>query len=97
MAEEIDHDFSVFPKEVQDQGDEALTLAKSLHPFFKGREPGVAGAALGDVVATWLSGHHPKVRDAILHDWLTMVLKIVQATDKYRELTGKTYHRDPAP
>lgn len=52
----------------EDQADESLELAKSIHPLLAGHDRRVQGAAIADVLALYLAGHHPSMHDEILKD-----------------------------
>jgi hypothetical protein len=39
------------------QANEAMAVVKKITPLLKGKDPGVQGAALADLLAIWLAGH----------------------------------------
>jgi hypothetical protein len=45
---------------------EAIGIAARCHPILAGHHPVIQGAALADLLATWLAGHDPEVREALL-------------------------------
>ena len=47
----------------------------------KGSE--VQGAALADLVAIWLGGHHPLIRNESFKTWVDLVLDFVKIEDRY--------------
>jgi len=51
---------------------EAMALAKLIHPVLAGHDPDVQGAALCDLLGTWLAGHPRPTRLPML------VMHIVQ-------------------
>ncbi|HYH41379.1 MAG TPA: hypothetical protein VD867_05320 [Burkholderiales bacterium] len=63
------------------EGDEALRISEACRPLFAGKPPVVQGAALADLVSTWLAGHHPSVRAEAFAMWLqcTSELTAVEA------------------
>jgi hypothetical protein len=45
--------------------DQAEMLADQCRGLFAGLHPGVQGAALAELLATWIAGHRPEVRERI--------------------------------
>lgn len=41
-------------------------LALSIKPFFAGKPPELVGATLAELLATFIAGHHPDLREKIL-------------------------------
>ena len=57
--------------------DEAMKLAALIRPILHGQDPNIIGAALVDLLATFIAGHHPEVRDEQLDIFVEHVRKIV--------------------
>jgi hypothetical protein len=55
----------------------AVSVAKSIHPLLAGLHPAVQGAALADLLATWLAGFEPDVREALLDNHIHTVRELV--------------------
>jgi hypothetical protein len=55
----------------------AISLAKRIHPLLAGQHPAVQGAALADLLATWLAGFEPDVREALLDNHVHTVRELV--------------------
>lgn len=66
-------------KKIERQADAAVEasadLVEAIKPMLAGRDPEVVGAALGQLVAILVAGHHPELRDE------TMKLVIDMARD----------------
>jgi hypothetical protein len=45
---------------------EQETIVAAIKPLLAGYDPGVQGAALAELLALFVAGHHPAVRDEIL-------------------------------
>jgi len=45
---------------------DATDLAKQIAPMLAGKHPAIHGAALADLLAMWVAGHPPQVRDEML-------------------------------
>lgn len=65
------------------QADEAMALVGAIRLLLKGRGPGVQGAVLADLLATWLAGHvargDPKATKRIREEALALHLRGVRA------------------
>jgi hypothetical protein len=55
----------------------AMKIAARIKPMLKGKGPEMQGAVLAELVATWLAGHHPALRDVTLSMWLDTVKDLV--------------------
>jgi hypothetical protein len=56
----------------------ALALAKVIAPLLYGKHPGLVGAALAHLLATWLAGHFPgEVREDLLTQHIDGVRQMV--------------------
>lgn len=62
----------------REQATEATELAKRVHHLFAGHDPGVQGAAIADLAATWLAGHPREIRVAVLREWLKLVARVTE-------------------
>lgn len=63
-------------------GRDAMRLAGRIAPLLAGHSPEVVGAALADLLATWLAGHRQSDRattDALRSDLLSMHIGVVKA------------------
>jgi xanthine/uracil permease len=61
---------------------EAQALARTIAPILAGHPPGVQGAALADLLATWLAGHigsTPEVTATTRNGLLALHIKTVRA------------------
>lgn len=64
---------------------EAEGLIAEIEPMLHGRDPGVQGAILADLLATWLRGFHPPEAREVFRDRLYgMVDMLVDLTDTHR-------------
>jgi hypothetical protein len=69
---------------------EALALSKRCQRLLAGRSPDVQGAALVDLLALFLAGHAPEIREEILTQHLKSVIRLMKVNAKLREnLKGK--------
>lgn len=55
----------------------ATALSKRIHPMLAGIGPALQGAVLADLLATWIAGHPPGVREEMLTFHLGMVRKLI--------------------
>jgi len=70
--------------------DHALALAAMCHVVFSGEEPEVVGAALAEVMATFLTGHRlagdprseREMREVVFQQWITTVRDLLLIYDK---------------
>lgn len=60
----------------------ALKLADRMGQVLRKRDPSIMGGALADVVAKWLAGHHPEIREQIRTDWLEAMDKLVPVNER---------------
>lgn len=63
---------------------EAHHLAELGAALFAGKDPEVQGAALAELLALFLSGHPPGLRDLILSQHIMAVRGLVELEDKQR-------------
>jgi hypothetical protein len=59
---------------------DALKLSRSIMPLLTGKDPGVIGGALADLVAILIAGHHPSLRHEILQLHIDTVRALVEPT-----------------
>lgn len=64
------------------QTEEIVRVAKRIHPFLTGRSPDMQGAILADLLATWLAGHPPWMRDEILAMHVDGVRQLVPVNER---------------
>lgn len=61
---------------------EADLLSLQIHPLLAGSKPEIQGAVLAGLVATWLSGHRPDLRPAVLEAWSKLMNNLIMPADK---------------
>lgn len=61
------------------EAQDVLDLAEQIRPLLAGKGPGAQGAVLALLTATWLRGHPPEVRDAVLRMHAEQVRGMVDA------------------
>jgi len=59
-------------------------IVERIHPILEGRGPEAQGAILAELLATWIAGHHPKVRDKVLRLHVRFVRELVPVMEKIR-------------
>ena len=52
-------------------------IVNAARPAFAGHNPGNQGAALGDLVAIWLAGYPPDLREPLLELHIEMVRRLI--------------------
>lgn len=52
-------------------------LYRQIAPLLSGRGPGVQGALLADMVAMWVAGHAPELRDQVLDAHVDLVRRLM--------------------
>jgi hypothetical protein len=57
---------------------EALKLSNQIKPLFSGRDPGVVGAALADLVSLLIAGHDPSLREEIFKLHTSLVRSLIE-------------------
>jgi hypothetical protein len=55
----------------------AIGVAQRIHPLLAGHHPAVQGAALADLLATWLAGFEPDLRDTLLDAHIRTVRELI--------------------
>lgn len=56
---------------------EVETLVDEIRPLLAGNDPSLQGAALGDLVAIYIAGHHPAIREEVLTAFIALVRGMV--------------------
>lgn len=56
-------------------------LVEQIEPILHGHPPDIQGAVLGDLVSTWLDGHHPGLRERVLQMHIKYVRDLVAIRD----------------
>jgi hypothetical protein len=77
---------------VRDEAIESEALARAIMPLLAGKDAGVQGAALADLLAMWLAGHFflgdpersERIREQMLAAHLETVRKLIQINYKMR-------------
>lgn len=64
----------------------------AIKPLLAGREPEVQGAIMCELLAIWLAGHAPIIRDAVLETHVKLVREMIPISEW--ELFGKKGHPD---
>ena len=64
------------------QAEEAMTLSREIQPMLKGRTAEVQGAALADLLAIFIAGHHPDLREEILRWHIKITRSLIPASVK---------------
>lgn len=62
----------------------AEQVASIIKPFLAGRDPGVQGAVLADLLSLWLAGHHPALREETLADFVKLVVDLIPYAERER-------------
>jgi hypothetical protein len=57
-------------------------LVSLIGPMLHGQGPDVQGAALCDLCAIWLAGHHPDVRAAVLAEFMVTLVRLAAVNEK---------------
>jgi hypothetical protein len=70
----------------EDTADRAKRIAASIRPRLVGQGPDVQGVVLADLVALWLAGHRPDMREEQLTLWIDAVRALVPYAE--REMFG---------
>lgn len=60
----------------------ARGLVQKIRPILAHQGPETQGAVLVDLVAIWLAGHHPAVRDETLSTFLDTLTKLIVVNEK---------------
>jgi hypothetical protein len=58
-------------------------LVKLIEPMLAGQGPEVQAAALADLTAIWLAGHHPSLRYGQLAQFFDAVVKLSVINEKF--------------
>jgi hypothetical protein len=69
---------------------EMLNLSERLKAELAGKPPPVQGAALADMLAIWLAGHHPaEVREELLRNHIGAVRALLAEMRREREAADR--------
>lgn len=68
----------------------ALAIVEKVKPVFAGHPPGATGAALCNLLALWLAGHPPELREGLLSLHIDMTKHMIPIAE--RELFGDAGH-----
>lgn len=55
----------------------ADAIRDAIRPMLAGRDPSVQGAAMADLLAMWLAGHAPALREELLDEHLKVVRELI--------------------
>lgn len=61
---------------------ESAELVKQIAPMLHGRDPGVTGGALCDLLAMWLAGHPDFIREDMLAFHMCSVMELIGPNEK---------------
>jgi hypothetical protein len=64
------------------QATRSQELVRLIGPMLHGQGPDVQGAALCDLLAMWLAGHHPDVRAVVLGQFLHTMMQLIAVNEK---------------
>jgi hypothetical protein len=67
---------------VEEQIRRSQALVKQIQPMLAGQGPEAQAAALADLVAMWLAGHHPSLRYGQLAQFFVAVVKLSVINEK---------------
>lgn len=75
---------------------EAMGLIDKCRPLLAGKHPAAQGAALADLLATWIAGHPPEIRDELLAHHIAAVKDMIPISDHWPErLNADDFHAEP--
>ena len=60
----------------------ALSLADDIRPLLKGKDPDIQGAVLSELLALFIAGHHPQLRDHAMRAIIACTLDLVRVNDE---------------
>ena len=60
-----------------DQAHEVEAIVEAIRPMLAGKTPEVQGAVLADLLAIFLAGHHPELREQLLTMHIEGVRKLI--------------------
>lgn len=64
------------------QEDEVIATVDRIRPLLAGRSPEVQGAILADLLAIWVAGHSPQLRQGLLDMHIDMVRELIPLNAK---------------
>jgi hypothetical protein len=56
-------------------------LVERISPLLAGRDPGVQGGALADLVAMYFAGHMAEIREEIIALWIEAMRKLIPVNE----------------
>jgi hypothetical protein len=62
----------------------AMLIEDACAAILAGEDPGVQGAAIASLLACWLAGHEPEIRDRLIEAHIRAVREMVPLYDKRR-------------
>lgn len=62
---------------------EAEKLEEQVRPLFAGHQAPIQGAALAGLLASWLAGHHPEVRERLIELHIEGVRALIPYNDPW--------------
>jgi hypothetical protein len=65
-------------------------ISAAVQKKLAGKGPDVQGAVLADLLSMWLAGHHPNMRDELLHFHIDKVRDLVPLSE--RQIFGRDGH-----
>jgi hypothetical protein len=68
--------------DLQELAHRSQELVRLIGPMLHGQGSDVQGAALCDLCAIWLAGHHPELRAVILSRFMQTLIKLVDVNEK---------------
>jgi hypothetical protein len=67
---------------VEELAHRSQALVRLIGPMLHGQGPDVQGAALCDLCAMWLAGHHPDLRAAVLSQFMQTLVELMVVNEK---------------
>lgn len=70
--------------------DQVPPIVAEIKPILTGKHPAVQGAVLADLLATWLAGHPPVMREHMVSETIRTVLRLIPCNEM--EIFGEAGH-----
>lgn len=67
--------------QISDEAVLARAIAQEIIPMLAGRDAGVCGAVLMELVSIWIAGHNPSLRALIYEQWSKAMHDLVPIQD----------------